>query len=87
MVPAGVKADVAEALDDEGLVAPARGLTNHGHVGGLQDEVLQPVVHAATRRRGAAMDTALNKRHNRVSEGMVYGTPRPVSEVRPWIPP
>ncbi len=50
MVPAGVKADVAEALDDEGLVAPARGLTNHGHVGGLQDEVLQAVVHAATRR-------------------------------------
>jgi hypothetical protein len=49
-VPAGVKAHVAEALDDEGLVAPARGLANHGHVGGLKDEVLQAVVHAATRR-------------------------------------
>ena len=56
-----MEADVAEALDDEGLAAPARGLTDQGHVGGLQDKVLQPVVHATTRGRGASVDTTLNK--------------------------
>ena len=55
-----MEAHVAESLDDEGLAAPAGRLANERHVGGLQDEVLQAVVHAATRRRRSAVDTALN---------------------------
>jgi hypothetical protein len=48
--PASVKANIAEALDNEGLATPARGLANQRHVRGLQNEVLQPVVHAPSRR-------------------------------------
>ena len=34
-------------------------MADHGHVVGLHDEVLQPVEHAATRGRHAAVDAAL----------------------------
>merc|ERR1719427_118354 len=47
-VPHGVQAHVTEALNDEGLAAPAGGGADEGHVGGLVDEVLEAVEHPAT---------------------------------------
>lgn len=60
-VPHGVEADITQALDNEGLLSPAGGASNHTHVLGLIDEVLQTVEDTPASSRCASMDTSLNK--------------------------
>ena len=58
-VPAGVQADVAEALHDVRLAAPAWEVADHGHVITFIDEVVQAVEDSPACGGGPAVDAAL----------------------------
>ena len=58
-VTTGVESNVAEALHDVRLAAPARRLAYHRHVMRLLDEVVDPMEDATAIGRGPAVDSAL----------------------------
>lgn len=62
-VAASVQTDIAEALDDERLAAPAGSGADGAHVIGLVDEVLQSVEHAAAGSRDTSMDATCSITH------------------------
>lgn len=61
-VPAGMETDISESLDNKGFTAPSRGLSDHGHVGGLLDEVFKAVKDSSSGGGGSAVDAALINR-------------------------